>query len=118
MNRVDEKRAQELVLIVLSDLLKLLSLYLPYRLILVVNLFISAVQFVKLLRIVGVGLHLVPPLHLALCLIDKECSEKDPEHEGDECCLDHGLYVCRVEVVDVDDVEDRDYEHHIRALPH
>ena len=78
MNRVDEKQSKEMVLIVLSDLLQLLCLYLSDRLVFRVNFLIGSVEFIQLLGVMSISLHLVPFLHLSLSLIDKESSQENP----------------------------------------
>ena len=78
MNWIDEKQTKEMVLIVLSDLLQLLCLYLSDGLVFRVNFLISSVEFIQLLKVMSISLHLVPFLHLSLSLIDKESSEENP----------------------------------------
>ena len=118
MNRIDEKQSQQQVLILVSNLFKLLSLYLPYRLVFLVDFFIGAIQFIKLLWIMGICLHLVPSFHLTLCLIDKECSEQYPKHKRYKSRLNHDLDIGGVKVVDIDDVKYGNNKHHIGTLAH
>ena len=81
VNRVDEKQTKQMVLIVLSDLFQLLSLYLSHGLVFQVYFLVGAVEFIQLLGVMCISFHLVPFLHLSLSLIDKESSQKDPKHK-------------------------------------
>ena len=89
-----------------------------YRLVLCIDLLIGAVELIQLLGIMRISLHLVPLLHLALCMIHKECAQKYPEHKGDKSGFDHNLNIGRMEVVDIDDVEYSNDKDNVCALSH
>jgi hypothetical protein len=90
---VDEDQSEEQVLIVLSDLLQLRRLYLTHGLVLLVYLLVGAIKLVQLLCVMSISLHLVPPLHLSLRLVNKESPEQDPQHESNECSFNHELNI-------------------------
>ena len=74
------------------------------------------VQRLEQHRVVRQDFNLVPVLHHALCIVDEEDADEDPEHECHERHLDHLLQVGRVQPLNIHNVEQGRDEYDVSTL--